>query len=64
MLLATKDEAIMHLDEEENDFILNNAYRDKTLNEINATVIMMARIQPTDDKFYAKPTYDGEFISE
>nr|GFD22987.1 hypothetical protein [Tanacetum cinerariifolium] len=25
---------------------------------------MMARIQPTDDKSGAKPTYDVEFISE
>ncbi|GKC28930.1 integrase, catalytic region, zinc finger, CCHC-type containing protein [Tanacetum coccineum] len=32
--------------------------------ELNATVIMMARIQPTDDKSDAKPTFDAEFISE
>ncbi|GJU05064.1 integrase, catalytic region, zinc finger, CCHC-type containing protein [Tanacetum coccineum] len=32
--------------------------------ELNAAVIMMARIQPTDDKSNAKPTYDAEFISE
>ncbi|GKA79851.1 integrase, catalytic region, zinc finger, CCHC-type containing protein [Tanacetum coccineum] len=55
MILATKDEARVHLDEEENDFMLNNAYGDNTLEELNATVIMMlnaivimmARIQPT-----------------
>ncbi|GJV97232.1 hypothetical protein Tco_1548809 [Tanacetum coccineum] len=43
MLLATKDE-------EENDFMLVNAYGDDTLEELNASVIMMALIQPTDDK--------------
>ncbi|GJU32054.1 hypothetical protein Tco_1175643 [Tanacetum coccineum] len=64
MLLAFKDEAGAHLDVEENDFMLDNAYGDNTLEEINAAVIMMARIQPTDDKSDAKPTYDAEFISE
>ncbi|GKF69967.1 integrase, catalytic region, zinc finger, CCHC-type containing protein, partial [Tanacetum coccineum] len=57
MLLATKDE-------EENDFMLVNAYGDDTLEELNASVIMMARIQPTDDKSDAEPTYDAELISE
>ncbi|GJY11152.1 integrase, catalytic region, zinc finger, CCHC-type containing protein [Tanacetum coccineum] len=64
ILLATKDEARVHLDEEENDFMLDNAYGNNTLEELNAVVIMMTRIQPTDDKFDAKPTYDAEFISE
>ncbi|GJV97827.1 hypothetical protein Tco_1549404 [Tanacetum coccineum] len=32
--------------------------------ELNAAVIMMARIQPTNNKSDAKPTYDDEFISE
>nr|GEY08337.1 integrase, catalytic region, zinc finger, CCHC-type, peptidase aspartic, catalytic [Tanacetum cinerariifolium] len=64
MLLATKDEVGVHLDDEENDFMLDNTYRDNTLKELNAAVIMMARIQPTDDKSDAKPTYDVEFISK
>nr|GEX80317.1 hypothetical protein [Tanacetum cinerariifolium] len=38
MLLATKDEAEVHLDEEENDFMLDNAYGDHTLEELNAAV--------------------------
>ncbi|GJU61364.1 hypothetical protein Tco_1243199 [Tanacetum coccineum] len=50
MLLATKDEAGVHLDEEENDFMLDNAYGNNTLEELYAAVIMMARIQPTDEK--------------
>ncbi|GJT17968.1 hypothetical protein Tco_0876674 [Tanacetum coccineum] len=64
MLLATKDEARVHLDEEVNDFMLYNDYGDNTLEELNATMTMMARIQPTDDKSNAKLTYDVEFISE
>ncbi|GJU68971.1 retrovirus-related pol polyprotein from transposon TNT 1-94 [Tanacetum coccineum] len=64
MLLATKDEAGVHLDEEENDFMLDNAYGDNTLEELNAAVIMMACIQPTNDKSDAEPTYDAELISE
>ncbi|GJV41212.1 hypothetical protein Tco_1419652, partial [Tanacetum coccineum] len=64
MLLALKDEVGAHLDDEENDFMLDNAYGDNTLEELNAAIIMMARIQPTDDKSNAKPTYDAEFISE
>ncbi|GKE95680.1 integrase, catalytic region, zinc finger, CCHC-type containing protein, partial [Tanacetum coccineum] len=63
MLLAIKDEDVVHLDKEENDFMLDNAYGDNTLEELNATVIMMVHIQTTDDKSDAKPTYD-EFISE
>ncbi|GKA56376.1 integrase, catalytic region, zinc finger, CCHC-type containing protein [Tanacetum coccineum] len=44
MLLATKDEARVHLDDEENDFMLDDAYGDNTLEEQNAAVIMMAHI--------------------
>nr|GEV94358.1 hypothetical protein [Tanacetum cinerariifolium] len=64
MLLATKDEAGVHLDEDENDFMLDNANGDDTLKELNAAVFMVTRIQPTDDKSDPKPTYDAEFISE
>ncbi|GJY87207.1 hypothetical protein Tco_0501835 [Tanacetum coccineum] len=63
MLLATKDEAGVHLDEENNDFMLDNAYGDNTLEELNAAV-MMAHIQPTFDRSDAKLTYDVEFICE
>nr|GEU41891.1 hypothetical protein [Tanacetum cinerariifolium] len=64
MLLAAKDKAGVNLDAKENDIMLMNAYYDDQLEELNALVIMMARIQPTDDKFDAKPTYDAELISE
>ncbi|GKC78573.1 retrovirus-related pol polyprotein from transposon TNT 1-94 [Tanacetum coccineum] len=63
MLLATKDEAEVHLDEEENDFMFDNAYRDDTLEELSATVIMMSRIQPADGKSDVEPKYDAEVIS-
>ncbi|GJR21414.1 integrase, catalytic region, zinc finger, CCHC-type containing protein [Tanacetum coccineum] len=44
MLLATKNEAGVHLDEEGNYFMLDNAYGDNTLEELSAAMIMMACI--------------------
>ncbi|GKD90647.1 nucleotide-binding alpha-beta plait domain-containing protein [Tanacetum coccineum] len=44
MLLSTKVEARFNLDAEENDFMLMNAYGDDHLEELNASVIMMAHI--------------------
>nr|GEY23600.1 hypothetical protein [Tanacetum cinerariifolium] len=64
MLLATKDEAGVHLVEEENDFMLDNAYGGNKFEELNAAVIMTAPIQPTDDKYDVELTYDAEVISE
>ncbi|GJW43487.1 integrase, catalytic region, zinc finger, CCHC-type containing protein [Tanacetum coccineum] len=64
MLLAMKDEAGGTLNAEENDFMLDNAYGDNTLEELTVALIMMARIQPTDDKGDAEPKYDAEAISE
>ncbi|GKC22324.1 retrovirus-related pol polyprotein from transposon TNT 1-94 [Tanacetum coccineum] len=52
-LLAVKDEARVNLDAEENNFMLMNAYGDDQLEDLNASVIMMARIQPMDDKYDA-----------
>ncbi|GKF21371.1 hypothetical protein Tco_0070009 [Tanacetum coccineum] len=48
----------------EKDFLFDYAYRDNTLEERNVVVIMMAHIQPTDDKSDTKPTYDVEFIND
>ncbi|GKE19068.1 hypothetical protein Tco_1426645, partial [Tanacetum coccineum] len=64
MLLAAKDEAGVNLDAKENDFMLMNAYGDDQLEELNASVIMMACIQPTDDTSDAEPSYDVELISQ
>ncbi|GJU48418.1 integrase, catalytic region, zinc finger, CCHC-type containing protein [Tanacetum coccineum] len=64
MLLAMKDEVGGNLNEEENDFMLDNHYGDDSLEELNAVVIMMARIQPIDDKADAKPTFDVDALGE
>ncbi|GKB07448.1 hypothetical protein Tco_0835732 [Tanacetum coccineum] len=50
MLLAMKDKSGGNLNEEENDFMLDNHYGNDSLEELNAALIMMTRIQPTDDK--------------
>nr|GFC45212.1 hypothetical protein [Tanacetum cinerariifolium] len=49
MLLAIKDEAGSNLNDEENDFMLDNSFRDETLEDLTTAVIMMARIKPADD---------------
>ncbi|GKC44088.1 retrovirus-related pol polyprotein from transposon TNT 1-94 [Tanacetum coccineum] len=54
MLIAMKDEAERNLNYEENDFMLDKAYGDETLEELTAAVIMMARLQPIEDKKRAK----------
>ncbi|GJS93585.1 integrase, catalytic region, zinc finger, CCHC-type containing protein [Tanacetum coccineum] len=59
-----KDEAGGTLNDEENDFMLDYAYGDKTLEELTAAVIMMAHIQPANDKTRTEPKYDAEAMSE
>nr|GEU59230.1 hypothetical protein [Tanacetum cinerariifolium] len=50
MLLGMKDEAGGTLNTEENDFMLDHAYGNYTLEELTAAMIMMACNQPTNDK--------------
>ncbi|GKB28594.1 hypothetical protein Tco_0867995 [Tanacetum coccineum] len=50
MLLAMKDEAGNNLNDAENDFMLDNAYDDETLEELTTVMIMMDRLQPTDNQ--------------
>ncbi|GJY59481.1 hypothetical protein Tco_0459373 [Tanacetum coccineum] len=64
MLLAMKDEVGGNLNEEENDFMLDNHYGDDSLEELNAIVIMMSRIQQTDDKDDVEPTSDVDALGE
>ncbi|GKC24462.1 retrovirus-related pol polyprotein from transposon TNT 1-94 [Tanacetum coccineum] len=64
MLLAMKDEAGGTLNDEENDFMLDNACGDETLEELIAVVIMMTRVQPADDNAETEPKYDAEAVSE
>nr|GEU39508.1 hypothetical protein [Tanacetum cinerariifolium] len=64
MLLAMKDEAGRNLKVEENDFMLDNSYGDETLEEIIATVMMMAQIQLDDGNAEIVPSYDAKPVSE
>nr|GEW20070.1 xylulose kinase-1 [Tanacetum cinerariifolium] len=62
MLLAMKDEPGSNLNDEETDFMLDNNYEDDSLEELNAAVIMMARIQPTKDKANVELTDDANTL--
>ncbi|GJX02414.1 retrovirus-related pol polyprotein from transposon TNT 1-94 [Tanacetum coccineum] len=64
MLLAMKDEAGSNLKDEENDFMLDNSYRDETLKELTTAVIMMAQIQPANRNAESEPSYDAKDVSE
>ncbi|GJT83544.1 hypothetical protein Tco_1057886 [Tanacetum coccineum] len=64
MLLAMKDEAKGILNDEENDFMLDNAYGNETLEELTVAVIMMARIQPAYNNAETEPKYDVEAVSK
>ncbi|GJW30776.1 hypothetical protein Tco_0047651 [Tanacetum coccineum] len=59
-----KDEAGSNLNDEENDFMLDNSYGDETLEELTVAIIMMARIQPADDNADSQPFDDPKAISE
>ncbi|GJV18625.1 putative ribonuclease H-like domain-containing protein [Tanacetum coccineum] len=63
-LLAMKDEAGSNLNAKENDFMLDNSFRDETLEELTSVVIIMARIQPADGNAVTEPTYDAKAVSE
>ncbi|GJR73116.1 hypothetical protein Tco_0085481 [Tanacetum coccineum] len=58
------DEAGSNLKDEENDLMLDNSYKDKTLEELSVAVIMMARIQPANDNDVTEPNYDAKAVSE
>ncbi|GJW33082.1 hypothetical protein Tco_0053114 [Tanacetum coccineum] len=60
MLLAMNDEARGKLNDEENAFMLDNHYGDDSLEELNAAVIIMARIQPPNGKADAETIYDAD----
>ncbi|GKA68325.1 retrovirus-related pol polyprotein from transposon TNT 1-94 [Tanacetum coccineum] len=64
MFLAMKDEARSNLNDEENDFMLDNSFGDDTLEELTAVVIMMALIQPADENGVQKLNNDAKAISE
>nr|GEX00352.1 hypothetical protein [Tanacetum cinerariifolium] len=64
MLLAMKDKAESNLSNEENDFMLDNAYGEKTLDELTTSVMLMARIQPADGNAKTVPSYDAKAVSQ
>nr|GEU37830.1 retrotransposon protein, putative, unclassified [Tanacetum cinerariifolium] len=64
MLLAMKDEAGSNLNNEENDFMLDTSYREETMEELTASVMLMARIQPADGNVETVPSYDAKAVSE
>nr|GEV18973.1 retrovirus-related Pol polyprotein from transposon TNT 1-94 [Tanacetum cinerariifolium] len=64
MLLAMKDEAGSNVSNKENDFMLDNSYREDTLEELTIVVMLMARIQPADGIAETVPSYDAKAVSE
>ncbi|GJS87473.1 hypothetical protein Tco_0770109 [Tanacetum coccineum] len=64
MLLAMKDEAGSHLSNEENDFMLDNAYGEESLDELTASVMLMARLQPANGNTDTMPSYDEKAVSQ
>ncbi|GJZ45873.1 hypothetical protein Tco_0593469 [Tanacetum coccineum] len=61
ILLAMKDEAGSNLNDEENDFMLDNSFRDETLEELTAAVNQYgAEFQPTDDNVCQRPNMNAK----
>ncbi|GJU00419.1 integrase, catalytic region, zinc finger, CCHC-type containing protein [Tanacetum coccineum] len=57
-LLAKQDKAGIHLDEEQNDFLLAD------IKERNTSCIMMAHIQIVANESDAEPSYDLDFVDK
>ncbi|GJS49939.1 retrovirus-related pol polyprotein from transposon TNT 1-94 [Tanacetum coccineum] len=64
MLLAMKDKAGSHVSNEENDFMLDNAYGEELLDELTASVMLMARLQLADGTTDTIPSYDEKAVSQ
>ncbi|GJT04730.1 hypothetical protein Tco_0839192 [Tanacetum coccineum] len=64
MLLAIKDEARSHLGNEEIDFMLDNAYGEESLDELTASVMLMARLQQAAETTDTVPSYDDKAVSQ
>ncbi|GKE54662.1 retrovirus-related pol polyprotein from transposon TNT 1-94 [Tanacetum coccineum] len=63
MLLAMKDEAGSNLSNEENDFMLDTSYGED-LEELTASVMLMARLQPADVNAETVLSYDAKAVSQ
>ncbi|GKB36332.1 integrase, catalytic region, zinc finger, CCHC-type containing protein, partial [Tanacetum coccineum] len=64
MLLAKQDEAGVILTNEQNDFLFADASRMEEIEELNANICLMARIQLADIDFEAGLNYNFAFLSE
>ncbi|GJZ04108.1 retrovirus-related pol polyprotein from transposon TNT 1-94 [Tanacetum coccineum] len=64
MLLAKQDEAGVILTNEQNDFLFADASRMEEIEELNANICLMARIQLADIDFEAGLNYNFSFLSE
>nr|GEU81468.1 hypothetical protein [Tanacetum cinerariifolium] len=64
MLLAMKDEAGSNLKDEKNDFLLDNSYGGKPIEELTVVVMLMAQIQPADGNVEIVPSYDEKAVRE
>ncbi|GKD05037.1 hypothetical protein Tco_1180011 [Tanacetum coccineum] len=64
MLLAMKDETGSNLNDEQNDFLLDNSYGEETMEELTVAVMLMAQIQPADGNAETVPSYDAKAVSE
>ncbi|GJT86354.1 hypothetical protein Tco_1068071 [Tanacetum coccineum] len=64
MLLAKLDEAGLTLTDEHNDFLFADASWMEEIKELSADICLMAKIQPADIDFDARPSYDSAFLSE
>ncbi|GJV77625.1 retrovirus-related pol polyprotein from transposon TNT 1-94 [Tanacetum coccineum] len=64
MLLAKQDEAGVILTDKQNDFLFADASRMEEIKELSVNICLMARIQPANINYDARPGYDSEFLSE
>nr|GEW47972.1 hypothetical protein [Tanacetum cinerariifolium] len=53
-----------NLNNEENDFLLDNLYGEKTMEELTVAVMLMDRIQPADGNAETVPSYDVKAVRE
>ncbi|GKE73748.1 hypothetical protein Tco_1535789, partial [Tanacetum coccineum] len=58
------DEADVILTDEQNDFLFADASNMEEIEELNANICLMTRIQPADHTSDDGPSYESAFISE
>nr|GEY29119.1 integrase, catalytic region, zinc finger, CCHC-type, peptidase aspartic, catalytic [Tanacetum cinerariifolium] len=56
------NDAESNLNDEENDCMLDNSFGDETLEDLTATIIMIAHIQPGDNNDVTEPNYDARTV--